>query len=66
MKKTKEKSVDAAVMKVAPSYGEDMGWRADDALRTLMRAEDHKSDKPLMKEVKKKADKMQKAVAACK
>jgi 4-hydroxyphenylpyruvate dioxygenase-like putative hemolysin len=66
MKKSKEKAVDAAVMKVAPSYAEDMGWKADDALRTIMRAEEHKGDKNLMKEVKKKAEKMHKAVVGCK
>lgn len=66
MKKAKEKEIDAAVTKVAPSYAEDISWRADDALRTIMRAEEHKADKSLMKEVKKKADKMHKAVASCK
>lgn len=64
MKKTKEKAIDAAVMKATPSYAEDMGWKADDALRTIMRAEEHKADKNLMKEMKKRADKMRKAVGA--
>lgn len=66
MKKSKDKAVDVAVAKVAPGYAEDMGWRADDALRTIIRAEEHKGDKGLMKEVKKKAEKIHKAVMACK
>lgn len=65
MKKTKEKAVDAAVAKVAPGYAEDMGWRTDDAMRTIMRAEEHKKDKPLMKAVKDKASALHKTVEKC-
>ncbi len=31
----------------------DMRWQAEDAMRTIHRAEEHKKNRPLMKEVKK-------------
>lgn len=31
----------------------DMRWKAEEAMRTIHRAEEHKKDRPLMKEVKK-------------
>jgi 4-hydroxyphenylpyruvate dioxygenase-like putative hemolysin len=65
MAKSKNKDVDNAIAKVSPGYAEDMGWKADDAMRTIARAEEHKADKPLMKAVKKKASDLVKAVAKC-
>lgn len=35
-----------------PSSVDDRKWRAQDALRDIQRAESHKSDKTLMKDVK--------------
>lgn len=40
----------------------DMRYRAEDALRTISRAEEHRKDKALMKEVKKMAKQQHKAV----
>lgn len=44
----------------APSTASEMGashrkWRAEDAMRDIMRAEEHKKDKRLMADVKKLA-----------
>lgn len=45
---------------------EEKRWRAEDAMRDLMRAEDHKKDKGLMSEVKKMAqDKIKKMSGLC-
>jgi hypothetical protein len=38
-----------------PYAAEDKKWRTEDAMRTLMRAEDLKKDKTLMADVKKMA-----------
>lgn len=39
-----------------PTIGADeRRWRAEDAMRTIMRAEDHKKDAKLMSDVKKLA-----------
>lgn len=38
---------------VGPSHPEEMRWKAEEAMRTIHRAAEHKKDKPLMREVKK-------------
>lgn len=45
------------VMAAMPSPQEDRKWRAEDAMRTIMRAEEFKRDKSLMKDVKELAKK---------
>lgn len=38
---------------VGPDNQQEMRWKAEEAMRTIHRAEEHKKDRPLMKEVKK-------------
>lgn len=38
---------------VGSVHPEEMRWKAEEAMRTIHRAEEHKKDRPLMKEVKK-------------
>lgn len=47
---------------VVAAVPDDMRWRAEDALRTISRAEEHKRDKHLMRHVKKLAKSHVKAV----
>lgn len=61
MKKSDEKAVDSALGKLGMS-AEEMHWKADDAMRTIGKAEEHRKDKPLMREVKKKVQGLAKAV----
>lgn len=44
-----------AVGVVGPMPPEEMRWKAEEALRTIHRAEEFKRDKPLLREVKKLA-----------
>ena len=46
---------------VVPAIGEDMRWKAEEALRTIHRAEAHKKDRELMKHVKRMAREQAKA-----
>jgi hypothetical protein len=66
MAKTKEKSVDKAVSSVISGYAPDAErerqWKADDAMRDIMRVEGHKKDKGLMSDVKKRVKEVSKAV----
>lgn len=48
----RKKEVEIEVVK-GPPMAEERKWRAEDALRTLKRAEEIKSDNGLMKEVEK-------------
>ena len=54
--------VDKAVAGVSPSFAEDMKWKARNAMEDIARAEEHKKDKGLMKEVKKRVKETAKAV----
>ena len=38
---------------VGPAHPEEMRWKAEEAMRTIHRAEQYKKDKPLLREVKK-------------
>lgn len=66
MAMSKDKAVDKAVAKVSPGYAMDMErerkWKTDDAMRDIMRVEDHKKDKELMGDVKKRVKVAAKAV----
>lgn len=44
------------------SVDDDIKYRAQDAMRTIARAEEHKKDRGLMKEVKRMAKETMKAV----
>lgn len=59
-KKSKAAKKAAVIGVAAPA--EDMRYRAEDALRTISRAEEHKRDKELMRHVKKLAKSHVKAV----
>lgn len=63
---SKNKAVDKAVASVSPGYAMDMErerkWKTDDAMRDIMRVEDHKKDKELMGDVKKRVKAAAKAV----
>ena len=51
----------------APGSQDEMKWKAEEALRTISRAEEHKEDKELMKHVKILAgDKMRAMEKICK
>ncbi len=56
LKATKAKPVPVKIVSDAPSYPEESRkWRAEDALRDIERAEKHKRDASLMKDVKQLA-----------
>lgn len=56
LKASKAKPVPVKIVSDSPSYPEESKkWRAQDALRDLERAAEHKRDKALMADVKKLA-----------
>lgn len=57
-----KKSAEAAY----PSAAEDKKWRAEDALRTLTRAEEIRGDKSLMKDVERCRQEKMRELAAIK
>lgn len=59
---TKMPAVKSAPMNSISMASEDIKWKARDAMRTIHEAEEHKRNKPLMKEVKKLAKQTMKAV----
>jgi len=58
----KFKAVDKAAAKAAPAMDDDRKWKVDDAMRDIMRAEGHKSDPGMMKDVKKRVKGMAKSL----
>lgn len=70
MAMNKDKMVDKAVAKVSPGYAMDMErekkWKTDDAMRDIMRVEDHKKDKELMGDVKKRVKGVAKSLGCMK
>lgn len=53
-----------AKVSALPVNSEEIAWKARDALHTIHKAEEHRKDKPLMREIKKLAKAQVKA--ACK
>ena len=64
----KDNSPKMTVAAGAPSINRDdeRKWKAEDALRTLTRAEEHKGDKDLMRDVAKMRDEKMKELAKVK
>ena len=52
---TSKEPVAVKIVNDAPKVNDDIKWRAQDAMRDLERAEQHKRDPELMKHVKKAA-----------